>query len=349
MRQYPDTVLAAGGWVTPETQPSQNPGASALPAAAVGVAVASHSFAKNPILRQELLARYPGSKFNETGRPLGGEAFIAFAAGHEKAITGLERLDDGVFRALPRLRLVSKYGVGLDMIDLDAARRHSVAIRWTPGVNRQAVAELTIAFMIALCRGIVPLAKDVSDSQWRHPAGRQLSSAVVGVLGCGHIGQQVARLCRAFGATVLAHDIRMYSEFYREYDVEAVTFGRILERSDIVTVHVPLDASTRGMIGAKELRLMKPGAFLINTARGGIIDEEAVAAALAEKRLGGAAFDVFAVEPPINRTLLRAPNFIGTPHIGGATYEAVLAMGRAAIAGLDAGPESVDLTAESAN
>ena len=193
---------------------------------------------------------------------------------------------------------MSKYGVGLDMIDLDAARRHGVAIRWTPGVNRQAVAELTIGFMIALCRSIVVSAEDVSDGQWRQPAGRQLSSAVVGILGCGHVGQQVARLCRAFGATVLAHDIRLYSEFYREHEVEAVAFNRLMERSDIVSVHVPLDPSTRGMIGGKELSSMKRGAFLVNTARGGIIDEDAVAAALAEGQLGGAAFDVFAVEPP---------------------------------------------------
>jgi phosphoglycerate dehydrogenase-like enzyme len=348
MRQYLDTFPPAQGSASAGARQSQNPGTVEPRSRRAAVAVASHSFPKNPILRQELLARYPDSRFNETGRPLGRDAFIAFADGHEKAITGLEPLDEAVFRALPQLRLVSKYGVGLDMIDLAAARRHGVAIRWTPGVNRQAVAELTIGFMIALCRGIVPSAKIVSSGQWRHPAGRQLSSAVVGILGCGHIGQQVARLCRAFGATVLAHDIRLYSEFYREYSVEAVAFGRLLVRSDILTVHVPLEASTRGMIGPTELSSMKSGALLINTARGGIIDEEAVAAALAGNRLGGAAFDVFELEPPINQKLLQAPNFIGTPHIGAATPEAVLAMGRAAIAGLEAGSQSVDLTAGSA-
>ena len=306
------------------------------------VAVASHSFPKSQTLREELLARYPGSTFNETGRPLGRDALIAFLRGHAKAITGLETLDDAVFDALPDLRVVSKYGVGLDMIDLEAARRHGVAIRWTPGVNRQAVAELTIGFMIALCRSIVPLALDVREGVWRQPGGgRQLSSAVIGVLGCGHVGQQVARLCRAFGATVLAHDVRAYDEFYREYGVQPVAFSALLEQSDIVTVHVPLDASTRGLIGAHELSSMKRAAYLVNTARGGIVDESAVAAALVERRLAGAAFDVFTAEPPVNRELLRAPNFIGTPHIGAGTHDAVLAMGRAAIAGLDDGPEAV--------
>ena len=306
------------------------------------VAVASHSFPKSQTLREELLARYPGSTFNETGRPLGRDALIAFLRGHAKAITGLETLDEVVFDALPDLRVVSKYGVGLDMIDLEAARRHGVAIRWTPGVNRQAVAELTIGFMIALCRSIVPLALNVREGVWRQPGGgRQLSSAVIGVLGCGHVGQQVARLCRAFGATVLAHDVRAYDEFYREYGVQPVAFSALLEQSDIVTVHVPLDASTRGLIGAHELSSMKRAAYLVNTARGGIVDESAVAAALVERRLAGAAFDVFTAEPPVTRELLRAPNFIGTPHIGAGTHEAVLAMGRAAIAGLDDGPEAV--------
>jgi phosphoglycerate dehydrogenase-like enzyme len=347
MRQYLDTLPPDTRPMSSEDLLSQK-SSSGRRTARSAVAVASHSFPKSPILRRELLARYPESTFNETGRPLGRDALIAFAAGHEKAITGLEILDESVFSALPDLRLVSKYGVGLDMIDLDAARRHGVAIRWTPGVNRQAVAELTIGFMIALCRGILPSAKDVSDGQWRHPAGRQLSSAVVGLVGCGHIGQQVARLCRAFGATVLAHDIRVYSEFYREHQVEAVSFSGLLERSDIVSVHLPFDPSTRGMIGGKELSSMKRGAYLVNTARGGIIDEEAVATALTQRQLGGAAFDVFAVEPPMNWKLLHAPNFIGTPHIGAATDEAVLAMGRAAIRGLEAAPESIDLTAEPA-
>ncbi len=299
------------------------------------VAVASRSFSRNPILRQELLDRYPGSRFNDAGPVvLSGDVLVEFLRGHDKAITGLDVLDDAVFRAAPELRLVSKYGVGLDMIDLGAARRHGVSVRWTPGVNRQSVAELTICFMIALCRSVVPLARAISDGGWRHPGGRQLSSATVGIIGCGHVGQQVARLCGAFGARVIAHDIRAYDDFYREHGVVPVTLDALLQHADIVTIHAPLDAVTRGLIDARALGLMKPTAFLINTARGGIVDEQALKTALVERRLGGAACDVFAVEPPVDQELLLLPNFIGTPHIGGGTQEAVLAMGRAAIAGL---------------
>lgn len=313
-----------------------------------GVAVASHSFSRNARLRDELSARYPSVRFNETGRPLDGEDLIRFLRGHGKAITGLEVLDEHVFRATPELRLVSKYGVGLDTIDLDAARRHGVAVRWTPGVNRQAVAELAVAFMIALCRDLVPLSNAVRAGAWpHHRTGRQLSSAVVGILGCGHVGQRVARICMAFGATVLAHDIRVYQAFYDETGVRPVSLDTLLSESDLVTLHVPLDRSTRGFIAARQLRQMKPTAFLINTARGGVIHEGDLKEALLANRIAGAAFDVFVTEPPLDTELLALRNFIGTPHVGGGTEEAVLALGRAAMAGLEESAGSADLTVES--
>lgn len=299
------------------------------------LAVASRSFSRDVRLCQELLARYPDVRFNQTGRTLEGGELVEFLRGHAKAITGLERLDEALFRAVPELRLVSKYGVGLDMIDLDAARRYGVAIRWTPGVNRQAVAELAIAMMIALGRKMLPLARETAEGGWRQPVGRQVSSATVGVVGCGHVGRRVAEICGALGSTVIAHDIVSDEEFYRAQGIRAVPLEALLRESDIVTVHVPLDASTRGMIGAREIAAMKPTAFLINTARGGIVDEGAVKLALIEGRLGGAAFDVYAAEPPPDRELLLLPNVVATPHIGASTEESVLAMGRAAIEGLE--------------
>jgi D-3-phosphoglycerate dehydrogenase len=157
----------------------------------------------------------------------------------------------------------------------------------------------------------------------------------------------VARLCRAFGATVLAYDIRSYDEFYRGHAITPVTLDALLRESDVVTLHVPLDPSTRGLVGRRELALMKPTAHLVNTARGGIVDEAALAQTLAAGRLAGAAFDVFNEEPPTNTELLSLPNFIGTPHIGGGTTEAVLAMGRAAIEGLDDPSRQISDTVQS--
>jgi phosphoglycerate dehydrogenase-like enzyme len=312
------------------------------------VAVTSHSFPKNPTLRAELLERHPDATFNDTGDPLRGRALVEFLRGRDKAITGLEVLDEPLFRAVPELRVVSKYGVGLDTIDVEAAKRHGVAVWWTPGVNRQAVAELAIAFMIALCRRIVPHADDLRRGRWGDARGaRQISSATIGIIGCGHVGKTVARLCRAFGARLLANDIVDNAAFYREHDITAVPLDDLLRDSDIVTVHTPLDSTTRGLIGERSLALMKPSAFLINTARGGIVDETALVRALVERRLAGAAADVFETEPPTNRELLQLPNFVGTPHIGAGTAEAVLAMGRAAIAGLQGGENAIDLTSNS--
>jgi phosphoglycerate dehydrogenase-like enzyme len=309
------------------------------------VAVASRSFSKNKILRAELLAQYPDATFNDTDRVLAGDELARFLRGYSRMITGLEVLDAVLFDAVPELRVVSKYGVGLDMIDLDAARRRGVVVRWTPGVNRQSVAELTIAFMIALCRRIVPLATDLQRGVWGHGRGaRQISSATIGIIGCGHVGGTVARLCRAFGARVLANDIVDRTAFYRAHGIEPMTFEALLRESDIVTIHTPLDASTRGLVDARALALMKPTAFLVNTARGGIVDEAALKAALVEQRLAGAAADVFEVEPPTGAERLQLPVFLGTPHVGASTNDAVLAMGRAAIAGLEGGSGSIDVT-----
>jgi D-3-phosphoglycerate dehydrogenase len=299
------------------------------------VAVASHSFPKNQTLRTELLSRYPESVFNETRAPLAGLKLVEFLKGHDKAVTGLEALDEAVFAAVPELRIVSKYGVGLDMIDFEAAARHGVSIRWTPGVNRQSVAELTIALMIMLARNLSAVSHDLRTGTWSAGGGRQLSSASIGILGCGNVGQAVARLCRSFGARVMARDIVPYDDFFRETGVVPVDFETLLRESDFVSVHVPLDESTRGLIGARELAMMKPTAFLINTARGGIVDEAALKWALLNNKLAGAGCDVFETEPPADTELLLLPNFVGTPHVGGSSAEAVLAMGRAAIAGLD--------------
>ena len=281
-----------------------------------------------------LLARHAAATFNMTGRTLKGDELVAFLRGHDAAITGLERMDERVFRAVPELRLVSKYGVGLDMIDLDAARRCGVAVRWTPGVNRQAVAELAVAMMIMLGRKMLPLARDTAAGVWHQPVGRQLSSATVGIIGCGHVGKRVAEICRAIGSRVVVNDIAIDEAFCRANNIRAVPLEELLRAADIVTLHVPLDDSTRGLIGAGALTSMKPTAILINTARGGIVDEAALKRALVDQRIAGAAFDVYATEPPPDRELLALPNVVPMPHIGASTDESVLEMGRAAVEGL---------------
>ncbi|MBF0323914.1 MAG: phosphoglycerate dehydrogenase [Alphaproteobacteria bacterium] len=299
------------------------------------VAVASRSFSRHPILRAELLERYECVTFNDAGVSLAGEALIEFLADHDKAITALEKLDEAILARLPELKVVGKYGVGLDMIDLAALGRLGKKLGWTGGVNKRSVSELVISAAIALLRHVPQGNVLVRDGGWRQLMGRQLSQRSVGIVGCGHVGKDLAVLLKAFGCRVLAHDIQDFADFYATHGIEKMGLDDLLAEADIVTLHLPLDGSTRNILPADKLGLMRRGSILINMARGGLVDEAAIKAMLADGHLAGAAFDVFAEEPPVDFDLLRHPNMLALPHIGGSAEEAVLAMGRAAIAGLD--------------
>jgi D-3-phosphoglycerate dehydrogenase len=297
--------------------------------------VASRSFAGNPTLRAEVTAKYPNVSFTESASVLEGDALIAMLRGHDSAIVGLERVDDRVLAAVPELRVISKYGVGLDAIDIDAVARRGIRLGWTGGVNRRSVSELTLAFAIALLHRLPEGDAALRRGGWSKLVGRELTGKTVGIIGCGFVGQDLVKLLAPFGCRILANDIRDYAEFYRQHGVAPVALPELLEASDVVTLHVPLDATTRGLIGAAELARMRPGTVLINAARGGLVDEPALADALERGHLAGAACDVFQMEPDANPRMVALPTFLGTPHIGGSSQEAQLAMGRAAIEGLE--------------
>ena len=299
------------------------------------VAVCSRSFSKNTVLRSELLAKYEHVTFNDSGRQMEGDELVTFLKGHDKAITALERITADVISRLPQLKVIGKYGVGLDMIDLNALSQYGVQLGWTGGVNKRSVAELVIAAAIALLHRTEESHAEVRAGQWRQLPGRQLSGRTVGIVGCGHIGKEVAILLRAFGCRILANDIKDFPEFYQANGVQPVSLEDLLAEAEVVTLHLPLDVSTHRMFDAERLGKMRKGACLINLARGGIIDEVVLKQRLKEGLLAGAALDVFEEEPPRDTELLNLPTLIATGHIGGSTEEAVLAMGRAAIAGLD--------------
>ncbi|MEO5334918.1 MAG: phosphoglycerate dehydrogenase [Magnetococcus sp. YQC-5] len=298
------------------------------------VAVASRSFSRHPVLRQEILARYRHVTFNDTGRSLSGEELIEFLRGHDKAVIALETIDEGVLSRLPDLRVIGKYGVGLDMFDLEAMERHGVLLGWTGGVNKRSVSELVVAAMIALLHRTPESHAEVRMGRWRQIQGRQLTGRTVGIVGCGNIGKDVAILLKSFFCRVLVYDIRDYSSFYNAHGVMPVSLEELLASAEIVTIHLPLDVSTRNMFHAARLESMRRNSCLINMARGGIVDELTLKRLLKEGHLAGAALDVFNEEPPQDNELLNLANVLVTGHIGGSTEEAVLAMGRAAIQGL---------------
>mgnify|MGYP003967640171 FL=1 len=297
--------------------------------------IASRSFSKHPVLRKEVLKRYPDTKFNDEGLSLSGDSLVAFLGGYEKAITALEKIDDSILKQLPDLTVIGKYGVGLDMIDLHAMKKYGVNLGWTGGVNKRSVSELVISYSVALLHRTVFANAEVRKGGWYQVKGRQLSNCTVGIIGCGHVGKDLVKLLQPFNCKILVYDILDFEDFYVRYKVTPVGLDELMSLSDIVTLHLPLDKSTKNILNSDKLNLLKNNSVLINLARGGLIDEVALKELLINNKITGAALDVFEVEPPVDLSFATMDNVLITPHIGGSTEEAILAMGMAAIEGLE--------------
>ncbi len=306
------------------------------------LAVTSRSFSKHPALRREVLKRYPNAKFNDEDLVLNGESLIEFLDGHEKAITALEKIDDSILKQLPKLKVIAKYGVGLDMIDLHAMKKHGVNLGWTGGVNKRSVSELVVSFSVALLHHAVFANSEVKKGEWYQVKGRQLSDCTVGIVGCGHVGKDLVKLLKPFNCKILAYDILNFKDFYKENNVTPVNLEELIQKSDVVTLHLPLDKSTKNILDSDKLNLLKRDAVLLNLARGGLIDEAALKELLVNKKIAGAALDVFEVEPPADPDFSTMDNVLITPHIGGSTEEAIFAMGMAAIDGLKNSKDPLD-------
>lgn len=299
------------------------------------VAVASRSFSQHPVLVPELRSRYPNLRLNEAGSSLAGDALVAHLQGAERAIIALERIDASILSRLPELKVIGKYGVGLDNVDMEAMRAHGVKLGWTGGVNCLGVAELALELMLGGLRKTWESRALAESGGWRQIRGRQLSGKTVGLIGFGHVGRALAGLLAPFNVRLLVNDIRDLSGVIAHAGGEPADKDRIFTEADVISLHTPKTALTANMIDARALSMMKPDAVLVNTARGGLVDEAALYEALIAGRIGAAAMDVFADEPPGSNPLIGLTNFAATTHIGGSSEEAVLAMGRAAIAGLD--------------
>lgn len=301
------------------------------------VAVPAISFCQQRNLVSRLLELYPDCRVNVECIPRyqsEGDT-IEYLRGCAAAIVSFERINERVLSALPQLKVVSKLGVGLDKIDPAAMRKHGVRLGWTAGVNSRAVAELTLASLLAALRNVMPLNQAMRAGQRPlQRLGRQLSGRVVGIHGCGHIGKEVVKLLQPFNCKILACDIKDYAGFYRAHGVEPVSMDEMLQRSEIVSIHLPVTKKTLGLYSDEVLAQLGYGAVLVNTARGRIVDEAALRERLKSGHIGAACFDVFALEPPDDDELLNLPNFIATPHIGASTEEARWQMGITAIAGL---------------
>ena len=303
----------------------------------VRVAAPAVSFCQHPGLVELLEEKYPGARINTECIPhyRSEDDTIDYLRDCDGAIVSFEPITDRVLSALPKLKVVSKLGVGLDKIDPAAMKKHGVALGWTPGVNKRSVAELALCMAIACLRHVTD--RNMRMRRGERPLqrmGRQLTGRTVGIHGCGEIGKELVRLLQPFDCELLANDIKDYSDFYREYGVEEVSFEDLLKRSEVLSIHLTVTDKTLWMYTPEVLDRLRPDCVLINTARGRIIDEAALKERLGDGRIAAAAIDTFAIEPPEDDELLNLPNFLATPHIGAGSEEARWNMGVTAIEGL---------------
>ncbi len=237
-----------------------------------------------------------------------------------------ERVNDDFLRRAPKLKLVSRFGVGYDSVDVDACTRRGVYVCHTPDVLSGAVADLTWAFILGWMRRI-PEADRYTREEWGKkergfPFGWDMDGKTLGFLGFGRIGVEVAKRGRGFGVKMTYYDVVRRQDLEAQYGITYVPFEELLGTSDILTVHVPLLPSTRGILGAKQFKAMKPTAIVVNTSRGPVIDQKALTEALKSKTIAGACLDVFEVEPaPLADELLSLDNVIVAPHMASATWE----------------------------
>jgi D-3-phosphoglycerate dehydrogenase len=295
------------------------------------VVVSAVAFSKNKELVKELLHHFPDAVINTEGKRFLNEELVNFYKNADAIITGLEKIDDELLSKLPKLKLIAKYGVGLDNIDLEACKERNVKIGWTGGVNKNSVAEMALGFMLMLSRNLFITANQLKKGTWNKSGGFSLSSRTIGIIGLGHIGKELVKMLQPFNCRILVNDVLDLNEYARENNVEFVSKDYLFQEADIISIHTPLDSSTKNMINKESILQMKPSVFLINTARGGIINQDDLKWAFANDKIGGAALDVFTVEPPEDVDLMSFPNLIATPHIAGNSYEAVISMGMAAI------------------
>lgn len=246
-------------------------------------------------------------------------------------IVGLEHINSIVLNSAPNLKFIAKYGVGLDNIECSELEKRGIALGWTGGLNRRSVAEQVICFAIGHLRNISRSIELMKSGKWIKEGGRELSNCKFGIVGLGNIGSDLAKLVNAFGAQVFYYDIQDKRELADQLKIKKASYEEILASCDVISFHVPLNPQSTGMFGAKEIQKCKKNALIINTSRGVVVNFDEVCQAVRNKLLGGFAADVFPVEPFDGSIFKYGEPLYFTPHIGGNSNEAIIALGTSAI------------------
>ena len=287
------------------------------------------SYGKNDSrLKTELEAQVSEVIYNPTGKPLTSGEVAKLLPGIDGYIAGLDGIDANAMKTADRLKVIARYGVGVDNVDLKVAREKGIVVTNTPGANSVSVAELALGLMLALARQIPEAVEAVHQGKWPRYSGISLEGKTIGILGLGAIGKQLARRLAGFDCRVLAFDPFADVSFANGNHVELTTMDEVIGQADFLSLHLPLLPETRGLVNDGFLSKMKKGSFLVNTSRGEVIDEDALLRALETGHLRGVALDAFTVEPPDPKNpLLALPQVIVTPHLGAQTDGATSNMG----------------------
>jgi D-3-phosphoglycerate dehydrogenase len=262
--------------------------------------------------------------YNPFDRPLKESELIGLVSGVNAIVAGVDEITEKVIaNAMPTLKIIARHGVGVDNVDLVAANKYGVIVTNTPGANSIAVAELTIALMLALVRHITTINVKVRENNWQRIMGIELNGKTLGIIGLGNIGCEVVKRLNSFNMKILAYDKYEKSEMIEKYNITYVSLDKLLEESDFITLHLSVTDETKGIINKRNLEKMKESAMLINTARGELIVERDLYDALKNKKIAGAALDAFENEPLRDSPFFELENVILTSHIGAYTAESV--------------------------
>lgn len=299
------------------------------------IAVASPSFSQSSILVNELSSLGFEVVLNSASIRFHDKNLIEFINSSKASavVIGLEKISENILISCPSINFISKFGVGLDNIDLTACKKNDVEIGWTPGLNNRSVTELVLTFALGHLRNTIQSIQLMSKGIWIKNGGKELSNCTFGIVGLGNIGTDLAKILHAFGCQIIFCDIldKSFDENVVNLGLKQVSYQSLLKNSDIISFHVPLTEQTQFMFSSEQIENVKSDCFIINTSRGSVIDFNSVCTAVVNKKLGGLASDVFLEEPYDATQWAEIPNLYFTPHIGGNSKEAVLKMGRSAI------------------
>jgi D-3-phosphoglycerate dehydrogenase len=260
--------------------------------------------------------------YNTTGKPLAEDDLIEMLKDCDGYIAGLDFITKKVMDKCPKLKVISRYGAGYDRVDIAAAKEKGIIVTNTPGVNAEAVGELAFGLMQSIARNIPYLNNQTKDGEWTRSTGIELKGKTIGILGLGAIGRVVARCAKGYDMNLIAYDPYINSAYCKKNNIGVGTFDEVISQSNFISLHIPLNEQTKHIINKENIAKMKAGVIIINTSRGGIVDENAAYQALKSKKIGGLGLDAFEEEPPEKSPLFGLDNVVVTPHTGAHTKEA---------------------------